>query len=212
MSTSDKLHNHKKKDLPEMEQIKDAIGIDSDGAPLGRVVGPVADRVGEGADRGRRHGVVGLDLGALLITLVLVVIVVAAAHLDVLGRRDGGTLGLAADAVGNVDAGLGGVAGLARVCGRVVGAGTMALSRVGIAAGLGLAVVVGGSGGVGRSSSSGRRRGGPGLAATCGGGGRLWSGGIAVLAGGVAGRGLKSSVLVGHGGGGGAGTLALTGL
>ena len=43
-------------DVPEVEEIKDAVGVDADGAPGRWRVGLVAVGMGELSDRGRGHG------------------------------------------------------------------------------------------------------------------------------------------------------------
>lgn len=86
-------------DPPEMEQVEDAIGIDSDGAARGRRIRLVADGVYE-AGRGWRHGH-GWLLPAVILGRLL--------------AEGGGPLALAGHAVRYVDAGLCGVAGFAGV-------------------------------------------------------------------------------------------------
>lgn len=81
-----------------MEQVEDAIGIDSDGATRGRRIRLVSDGVYE-AGRGWRHGH-GLQLLAVILGLL---------------GEGGGLFALAGNAVRYVDAGLGGVAGFAGV-------------------------------------------------------------------------------------------------
>lgn len=84
-----------------MEQVEDAVGVHPDGPPDGGRVGlEAAGRVGQLADGRQRHGFLVIGLVKAL---------------------EGELAAFAADALGNVDAGLGGVARLARVEG-VVGA------------------------------------------------------------------------------------------
>jgi hypothetical protein len=101
--------------LPEVEHVKDAICVDAHRPADGRRVGPEAHRVGELADGRGRHG---------LLLLLLVG-----------GGQRRGLAAPAADALGDVDAGLSGVAGLAWVEGLGVvgggGGGIEAALRVG---------------------------------------------------------------------------------
>lgn len=116
-----------------MEEVEDTVGVHSDSPSRGRVVGSEADGVRELAGGRGRHGLV-----RLIVTLLY---------------RDLLAAGLATDTLGDVDAGLGRVAGFARVEGVLlrrgggslgfVGAlrvGTLPLRRVAGGGGVGLAV------------------------------------------------------------------------
>lgn len=164
-----------------MEQIKHAVGVDADGATGRGRVGLVADGVGELADRGRGHGgLFGVE-GQVAVTT-------AVARGQALARR------LAADPLGDVDTGLGGVARLA---------GVLGLGQVVAHGGRGLVVRVG-------ALSLGWRVAVPGRVLVGGEGpGRLRGGVAALLARGVPRLGLDDGVLV-HGGGGGGGVGALS--
>lgn len=124
-----------RRNIPKMEQIEDAVGVHPHRSPDGRVVGPEADGV-HNARRRRRHAL-GLPGGKAILE----------------GRL--ANLG-ATDALGNVDAGLGGVAGLTRID-DVVGVlvstiriGALPLRRVGGSrVRVGLAVAKGGGFGSG---------------------------------------------------------------
>ncbi len=168
-----------------MEQVEHAVGVDAHGAAGGRRVGLVAGRVCELADGRRGHGGLGLvgDHG---------VAVGAGVGLD----GDGLAAALAGDALGDVDAGLGGVAGLARVEG---------LSVAGGAAGGGGLVCVGAL----ALARVGARR--VGLLVGGGGADGLRGGGVALLGRGVAGLGLDGLGVVHLEGAGRGVALALAG-
>jgi hypothetical protein len=86
--------------IPEMEQVKHAIGIDSDGPSDRRVVRAVSVRMGEFANRGRRHSIF------LLLLLGAVSTIALGARLPRL---------LAGHTLSDIDARLGGIARLAGV-------------------------------------------------------------------------------------------------
>lgn len=123
-----------------MEEVEDTVGVDSHGSSNGGGVGlEAAGRMRQLAHGRRRHG----------LRLVDVVHVV-----------EGDLAALAADALGDVDAGLGGVAGLARVEGVVRGAGPLSL-RVGASAVVGVPAMMAarlGGGGVALLARSVARR------------------------------------------------------
>lgn len=165
--------------VAQVKQIKHTVSVDPDGPSSGRVFCLVAHGMRQSSDGRRRHGFLGLAL--------ILHILEGRVFLVLLG-----------DAVGNVNAGLSRVTGLARVGdlitrtgnGRVV-AGSKPLGRV-------------------RGAAVGDRVGGLAVGEPVG----LGGSGVALFARGVPRRRLEQLVLVHGGGGGGAGggrTLALGG-